>query len=190
MSDPAASLSIAKLFIDADPVVKGVLLLLAAYTYGKALDIGGPDEYVHWTWFGLKDLRGPSYIDTRQRLVLSYVADLPVGRGKRFIGNAKGPLDKQLVRQSMIKDWSEAYQGERNESGRMVLLAHLDALIATRLRPIPPKGPPAPRRRVRPHRPWLARRRLGRRQDPGCLSLPVRSPSSFGRPQPDRGPAQ
>src|SRR5439155_3721222 len=76
------------------PFSKGLLLLLAAYTYGKALDIGGPDEYVHWTWFGLKDLRGPSYIDTRQRLVLSYVADLPVGRGKRFIGNAKGPLDK------------------------------------------------------------------------------------------------
>ena len=30
VTDPAASLSIAKLFIDADPVVKGVLLLLLA----------------------------------------------------------------------------------------------------------------------------------------------------------------
>jgi hypothetical protein len=75
------------------PFSKG-FLLLAAYTYGKALDIGGPDEYVHWTWFGLKDLRGPSYIDTRQRLVLSYVYDLPVGKGKRYLGNAPGAVDK------------------------------------------------------------------------------------------------
>ncbi|MBZ5669567.1 MAG: carboxypeptidase regulatory-like domain-containing protein [Acidobacteriia bacterium] len=75
------------------PFSKG-LLLLASYTYGKHLDIGGPDEYVHATWFGLKDLRGPSSIDTRQRLVLSYVYELPVGRGKRAFSNTTGALDK------------------------------------------------------------------------------------------------
>jgi hypothetical protein len=75
------------------PFSKG-LLLLAAYTYGKHLDIGGPDEYVHHTWFGLKDMKGPASIDTRQRLVLSYVYELPVGRGKRALRNATGALDK------------------------------------------------------------------------------------------------
>lgn len=75
------------------PFSKG-FLLLASYTYGKHLDIGGPDEYVHHTWFGLKDMRGPASIDTRQRLVLSYVYELPVGRGKRAFSNAQGALDK------------------------------------------------------------------------------------------------
>jgi hypothetical protein len=75
------------------PFSKG-LLLLASYTYGKHLDIGGPDEYVHHTWFGAKDLRGPASIDTRQRLVLSYVYQLPVGRGKRALSNAQGAVDR------------------------------------------------------------------------------------------------
>lgn len=80
------------------PFSKG-LLLLAAYTYGKHLDIGGPDEYVHHDWAGLKDLRGPASINQRQRLVLSYVYELPVGRGKRAFGNAPGPLN------TLISGW-------------------------------------------------------------------------------------
>jgi hypothetical protein len=71
------------------------LLLLAAYTWGKHLDIGGPDEYVHHDRSGtLKDLVGPASIDTRHRLVLSYVYELPIGKGKPALTNASGALDK------------------------------------------------------------------------------------------------
>jgi len=70
------------------------LLLLVAYTYGKALDIGGPDEYAHRDVTGtLKDLRGPSSIDQRQRFVTSYSYDLPFGKGKKYWGNL-GAMDK------------------------------------------------------------------------------------------------
>jgi len=76
------------------PFSKG-LLLLAAYTYGKHLDTGGPDEYVHHDRSGtLKDLVGPASIDTRHRLVLSYVYELPVGRGKAALGDVAGVADK------------------------------------------------------------------------------------------------
>jgi hypothetical protein len=76
------------------PFSKG-LLLLASYTLGKHLDIGGPDEYVHHDRTGtLKDERGPAQIDSRHRLVLSYVYEFPVGKGKRALGNLSGALDK------------------------------------------------------------------------------------------------
>jgi hypothetical protein len=60
------------------------LMLTSAYTWGKALGIGGPDEYAHRDVTGkLKALKGPSSIDQRQRFVTSYVYDLLVGKGKR-----------------------------------------------------------------------------------------------------------
>jgi hypothetical protein len=69
------------------------LTLLAAYTLGKHLDIGGPDEYVHNDVTGrLKNLKGPAQIDSRNRLVMSYLYELPFGKGKRFGGNVSGPL--------------------------------------------------------------------------------------------------
>jgi hypothetical protein len=71
------------------------LLLLGAYTLGKALDIAGPDEYVHYDLTGtLKELVGPASLDTRQRLVMSYVYELPIGRGKRFGAGIGGITDK------------------------------------------------------------------------------------------------
>ena len=74
------------------------LLLLFAYTYGKALDIGGPDEYAHRDSTGvLKDLRGPAQIDTRQRAVTSYVYELPFGKGKKVLGNVSNSAVSGLV---------------------------------------------------------------------------------------------
>ncbi len=75
----------------------GGLSLLGAYTLGKALDIGGPDEYVHRDVTGtLKDLRGPAQLDSRHRLVVSYVYDLPVGRGKKWLGQLPELANKFL----------------------------------------------------------------------------------------------
>jgi len=69
--------------------------LLAAYTFGKHLDIAGPDEYVHGESTGaLKELRGPSQVDVRHRFVTSYIYELPLGRGKPLGGNVSGSLDK------------------------------------------------------------------------------------------------
>jgi hypothetical protein len=73
------------------------LLLLAAYTFGKALDIGGPDEYVHHDLTGtLKELRGPASLDTKHRFVTSLVYELPVGRGKALLSNT-GSLANGLL---------------------------------------------------------------------------------------------
>lgn len=77
------------------------LMLLAAYTYGKDLDIGGPDEYAFRDVTGtLKDLRGPASIDQRQRFVTSYVYDLPVGKGKKHWQTSGGIANK------LIGGWS------------------------------------------------------------------------------------
>ena len=77
------------------------MLLMAAYTYGKALDIGGPDEYAHRDVTGtLKDLRGPSSIDQRQRFVTSYVYELPVGKGKKYWQSSGGIANK------LVGGWS------------------------------------------------------------------------------------
>lgn len=76
------------------PFSKG-FLLLAAYTFGKHLDIGGPDEYVHRDLSGvLKDLKGPAQIDSRHRLVLTYIYELPFGKGKALASNLSGPMGK------------------------------------------------------------------------------------------------
>jgi hypothetical protein len=79
------------------PFSKGMLLLVA-YTYGKAMDIEGPDEYAHRSLSSgpgsFKDMKGPSQIDTPQRFVSSYVYELPFGRGKHLLPNVTGVSDK------------------------------------------------------------------------------------------------
>jgi hypothetical protein len=81
------------------PFSKGMLLLVA-YTYGKVMDIDGPDEYAHRSILpgpgSFKDMRGPSQIDTPQRFVSSYVYELPVGKGKRALANVNGVADKLI----------------------------------------------------------------------------------------------
>ncbi|MCU1258498.1 MAG: TonB-dependent receptor, partial [Bryobacterales bacterium] len=70
------------------------LFLLASYTWSKSLDLGSTDEgsavsanFKNWD-------KGRSAFDVPQRLVLSYVYQLPFGRGKRFGNNMNATLDK------------------------------------------------------------------------------------------------
>jgi hypothetical protein len=79
--------------------------LLAAYTYSKFLsdtdspmswlESGGVPDPVDWN-----NIRGSSYSrsaeDVPQRLVVSYVLDLPVGRGQRFFSGVTGVADKLI----------------------------------------------------------------------------------------------
>lgn len=77
------------------------LMVMVAYTYGKMLDIGGPDEYADRDVTGtLKDLRGPASIDQRHRFVGSFTYDLPFGEGKRYLGKLGGVGGK------MVSGWS------------------------------------------------------------------------------------
>jgi hypothetical protein len=63
------------------------LTLLAAYTYGHAIDNDG----VHQDSFTLANDEGSSAFDVRQRFVLSSVYELPFGKGKpRFAGAVLG----------------------------------------------------------------------------------------------------
>jgi hypothetical protein len=76
--------------------------LLAAYTYSKLL--ANTDTITSWLesggtgavqdWNNLPSEYSLSSNDVPQRLIISYVMDLPFGHGKAFAGNLSGPVDK------------------------------------------------------------------------------------------------
>jgi hypothetical protein len=83
----------------------GDLSLLAAYTWGHSLDnksaaagVAGDDS----GWAGTLDMRNPnrdhasSSYDATQRFVASFVYNLPVGKGKHFLGGLSGPANVAL----------------------------------------------------------------------------------------------
>ncbi len=78
--------------------------MLVAYTNAKLLS--NTDTLTSWLegntggvgsvqdWNNLNGERSLSSQDVSQRLVISYVLDLPFGHGKRFLGGATGAMDK------------------------------------------------------------------------------------------------
>src|SRR5262245_16928476 len=69
--------------------------VLGSYTWSKAIDSGHTDEFSTHPLF-LQFDRGLSTFDARHRLVLSYIWELPVGKGKHFLSNVRGVADKLL----------------------------------------------------------------------------------------------
>jgi hypothetical protein len=83
-------------------------LLLAAYTFSKS--IGNAETFSSWLEGGatgtgaagvqdysnLRGERALSSFDSRQRLTLSYVLDLPVGKGKKFLTDVHGVPDRLI----------------------------------------------------------------------------------------------
>jgi len=71
------------------------LTLLAAYTWSKVLsDVFGLGGSKAQDFHNRALERGPTGFDITHRLVLSHDYELPFGRGKHFLGNAKGVADK------------------------------------------------------------------------------------------------
>jgi len=78
--------------------------LLVAYTASKLITNGDIDSLISWldaggygniqNWNNLKGERSLSVFDVPQRLVVSYVLDLPFGHGKRFLSATSGPVNK------------------------------------------------------------------------------------------------
>lgn len=78
--------------------------LLVAYTISKLITTGDIDSLISWldpggygniqNWNNLKGERSLSVFDVPQRLVVSYVLDLPFGRGKRFLSTSSGTVNK------------------------------------------------------------------------------------------------
>ncbi len=71
------------------------LTLMGAYTWSKSIDLSSAGASAGR--ISIQDhyniragMRGPSGFDARQRLVLSYVIELPFGSGQRFLSNASG----------------------------------------------------------------------------------------------------
>jgi hypothetical protein len=70
------------------------MFLKASYTYSHALDLGNTDDF-SFSQCCFKTLdKGNGDYDVRHRFVLSYVYDLPFGRGKRYLSRASGAADK------------------------------------------------------------------------------------------------
>ncbi len=76
--------------------------LLVAYTVSKYLTnaesltswLEGAAAGGYQNFYNMKAERSPSGYDVPQRLVVSYVLDLPVGHGKKYLSGAAGPVDK------------------------------------------------------------------------------------------------
>jgi hypothetical protein len=76
--------------------------LLAAYTYSKLLS--NTDSITSWLeqggdggiqdWNNLKGEKSLSSQEVGQHFIVSYVLDVPIGKGKRYLGNVSGPADK------------------------------------------------------------------------------------------------
>ncbi len=78
------------------------LIFMASYTYSKFLDdTGGPEEWASISsgggsirnYYDLSAEKSVDSTDIPQSLVLNYVYELPVGRGKRFGGGMNGVED-------------------------------------------------------------------------------------------------
>lgn len=80
--------------------------LLVAYTISKMITTGDIDSLTSWLestgsagiqdWNNLRNEQSLSSYDVPQRLVASYVIDLPFGRGKRFLSSTSG-VGGQLI---------------------------------------------------------------------------------------------
>jgi hypothetical protein len=74
--------------------------VLASYTFSKLLtDIESVTTWLEsdaavQDYTNMRAEKSLASFDTRQRLVISYVLDLPIGRGRRFLGSVHGLADK------------------------------------------------------------------------------------------------
>jgi hypothetical protein len=75
------------------------LQFLVSYTYGKSLDYGasaasgGGAVGNGQTITNMDAWKGPSGFDTRHRAVISYVYELPFGRGRKWMSESGGAMD-------------------------------------------------------------------------------------------------
>jgi len=68
--------------------------LLASYTLGKFLDIGGPDEYAHRDLTNtIKEAKGPASMDSRHRLIGTFIYELPFGKDRKFASSAPSAVN-------------------------------------------------------------------------------------------------
>ncbi len=76
----------------------GGLSFLAGYTWSHSIDTAsrGSGGSWHQNSYRLRDDRGNSDFDVRQRLTMSYVYELPFGKGRKYLSNANGITDALL----------------------------------------------------------------------------------------------
>jgi hypothetical protein len=71
------------------------LSVLASFAWGRSFDFGTTRGSQAQNFYDLRDSWGPSDYDVPRQLVLSYVYDLPFGKGKMFL-NSSGLLTQIL----------------------------------------------------------------------------------------------
>lgn len=86
------------------------LVLTAAYTYSKSLDVRSGEDGAGGAevngWAGPMDSQnlrldyGPSSFDVKHRAIISFLHSIPVGRGQRYLATASKPVD------AIVGGWS------------------------------------------------------------------------------------
>jgi len=100
--------------------VSSGLYLLGSYVFSKSIDNGSLGAGSAFTplasstlpqdSFNLKGDRGPSDFDVRHRMVISYIYELPCGRGRR-LARASGPLVNGLIGGWQVNGITSAQSG-------------------------------------------------------------------------------
>jgi hypothetical protein len=93
-TDSSATANFNSLQVLAEKRFSGGMELAASYTWSKSLDTAGDGSgdasAAPYAYYVRSTMYGPSSFDERQRLVLSYVYELPFGPGKKYANGTHG----------------------------------------------------------------------------------------------------
>jgi hypothetical protein len=114
MGSPAGTSNYTALYLQAEHRFGNGFSLLTNYTFSKMLqDTGSNEVYSVYdsngypqAGLGLGDVYGVASNDRTHRFMVNYSYDLPFGRGKRLLGNAKGP--RGAVLDKVVGGWTIA----------------------------------------------------------------------------------
>ncbi|PYV20950.1 MAG: TonB-dependent receptor, partial [Acidobacteria bacterium] len=84
------------LTVRAEKRLSSGLYLLGSYTWSHAIDVGNTDDFSFSQCCFKKLDKGNGDYDVRHRAVLSYVYELPFGRGKHFLSGVSGAANKLI----------------------------------------------------------------------------------------------
>ncbi|MGH9538193.1 MAG: hypothetical protein ACRD3H_09730, partial [Terriglobales bacterium] len=103
VQDPAGDSHYNALDVNYTHRVSQGLTLLASYTFSKFIDnVGGPDSWANASGENIRNVynlaaeKSVDATDTPHSFVLSYVYELPIGKGRKFVSGVNGVLNQVI----------------------------------------------------------------------------------------------